>query len=60
MGLSVIKNAGVDRKINFIESEALPALDQLLKDIKNEGSFDYAFVDADKDNYWNYHERLMT
>lgn len=26
---------------------------------KNEGSFDFAFVDADKDNYWNYHERLM-
>ncbi|KAK9208707.1 hypothetical protein WN944_001067 [Citrus x changshan-huyou] len=27
---------------------------------KNESSFDYAFVDADKDNYWNYRERLMT
>ncbi|PAL79570.1 hypothetical protein CEJ83_19910 [Acinetobacter baumannii] len=26
---------------------------------ENEGSFDYAFVDADKDNYCNYHERLM-
>ena len=26
---------------------------------ENEGSFDYAFVDADKVNYWNYHERLM-
>lgn len=25
----------------------------------NEGSFDFAFVDADKVNYWNYHERLM-
>lgn len=22
-------------------------------------SFDFAFVDADKVNYWNYHERLM-
>nr|KYP67530.1 Superkiller viralicidic activity 2-like 2 [Cajanus cajan] len=22
-------------------------------------SFDFAFVDADKDNYWNYHERLL-
>lgn len=25
----------------------------------NEGSFDFAFVDADKGNYWNYHERLV-
>ncbi|KAJ4708595.1 Caffeoyl-CoA O-methyltransferase [Melia azedarach] len=59
MGLPVMKRAGVDHKINFIESEALPALDQLLKDSENEGSFDYAFVDADKVNYWNYHEKLM-
>lgn len=22
-------------------------------------SFDFAFVDADKGNYWNYHERLV-
>jgi hypothetical protein len=26
---------------------------------KNEGSFDFGFVDADKVNYWNYHERMM-
>ncbi|KAG4391632.1 hypothetical protein GLYMA_05G223400v4 [Glycine max] len=25
----------------------------------NKESFDFAFVDADKDNYWNYHERLL-
>ena len=25
----------------------------------NEGTFDFAFVDADKDNYENYHERLI-
>jgi len=30
----------------------------LLQD-SNKDSFDFAFVDADKDNYWNYHERLL-
>lgn len=30
----------------------------LLQDA-NEESFDFAYVDADKVNYWNYHERLM-
>ncbi|KAG2712962.1 hypothetical protein I3760_04G151000 [Carya illinoinensis] len=40
-------------------SEALPALDQLLQNPENEGSFDFAFVDADKANNWNYHERMM-
>ncbi|KAG6658320.1 hypothetical protein CIPAW_04G152700 [Carya illinoinensis] len=59
IGLPIIKKAGVADKIHFIESEALPALDQLLQNTENEGSFDFAFVDADKGNYWNYHERMM-
>ncbi|GMY36240.1 probable caffeoyl-CoA O-methyltransferase At4g26220 isoform X2 [Fagus crenata] len=59
IGLPVIKKAGVENKIDYIESEALPVLDQLLQNHENEGSFDFAFVDADKINYWNYHERLM-
>ncbi|KAF5748509.1 hypothetical protein HS088_TW04G00464 [Tripterygium wilfordii] len=59
MGLPVIKRAGVEHKIDFIESEAVPVLDQLLEHPGNEGGFDFAFVDADKENYWNYHERLM-
>ncbi|XP_057420933.1 probable caffeoyl-CoA O-methyltransferase At4g26220 isoform X2 [Lotus japonicus] len=25
----------------------------------NVGTFEFAFVDADKHNYWNYHERLV-
>ncbi|XP_020873702.1 probable caffeoyl-CoA O-methyltransferase At4g26220 isoform X1 [Arabidopsis lyrata subsp. lyrata] len=60
IGLPVIKKVGVEHKIDFRESEALPALDELLNDQKaNEGGFDFAFVDADKVNYWNYHERLI-
>ncbi|KAL8160832.1 hypothetical protein V2J09_012321 [Rumex salicifolius] len=59
IGLPVIKKSGVEHKINFIESKALPILDQLLQDESKIGSFDFAFVDADKNNYWNYHERLM-
>ncbi|XP_061347573.1 probable caffeoyl-CoA O-methyltransferase At4g26220 isoform X2 [Gastrolobium bilobum] len=55
IGLPFIKKAGVEHKIDFMESPALPVLDELLQD----GTFDFAFVDADKHNYWNYHERLL-
>ncbi|CAA7033438.1 unnamed protein product [Microthlaspi erraticum] len=58
MGLEFIKNAGVDHKINFIQSDCLQALDKMLsEDPKPE--FDFAFVDADKPDYANIHERLM-
>ncbi|PWA80392.1 S-adenosyl-L-methionine-dependent methyltransferases superfamily protein [Artemisia annua] len=59
IGRPIIQKAGVEHKIDFIESQALPALDKLLENPKNVGSFDYAFVDADKINYINYHERIM-
>ncbi|KAI3842423.1 hypothetical protein MKW92_022597 [Papaver armeniacum] len=44
IGLPFFKKAGVEHKVEFP---------------KNEGSFDYAFIDADKDNYVHYHERLL-
>ncbi|KAL0426930.1 UNVERIFIED_CONTAM: putative caffeoyl-CoA O-methyltransferase [Sesamum latifolium] len=59
IGLPVIEKAGVKHKINFIESQALPVLDQLLGDPANKETFDFAFVDADKENYKNYHERVL-
>ncbi|KAF8034061.1 hypothetical protein BT93_C0364 [Corymbia citriodora subsp. variegata] len=59
MGLPIIKKAGVEHKIDFIESKALQALDKIVQNPDSEGSFDFAFVDADKVNYWNYHERLL-
>uniref|UniRef100_A0A0E0DXM0 tricin synthase n=1 Tax=Oryza meridionalis TaxID=40149 RepID=A0A0E0DXM0_9ORYZ len=59
LGLPSIEKAGVAHKIDFREGPALPVLDQLLEEEGNHGSFDFVFVDADKDNYLNYHERLM-
>ncbi|OWM83199.1 hypothetical protein CDL15_Pgr011881 [Punica granatum] len=59
IGFPIMQKAGVAHKINFIESQALPVLDKLLEDKENEGRFDFAFVDADKENYLGYHERLM-
>ncbi|KAK7251485.1 hypothetical protein RIF29_34734 [Crotalaria pallida] len=59
IGLPFIKNAGVEHKIDFVESPALLVLDKLLEDPANEGTFDFGFIDADKNNYWNYHERLI-
>lgn len=59
LGLPCIEKAGVAHKIDFREGPALPVLDALLEDERNHGSFDFVFVDADKDNYLNYHERLM-
>ncbi|KVI08994.1 hypothetical protein Ccrd_012617 [Cynara cardunculus var. scolymus] len=54
IGLPIIEKAGVAHKIDF-----LPLLDQMINDVKFHGSFDFIFVDADKDNYLNYHKRLI-
>ncbi|XP_061352648.1 probable caffeoyl-CoA O-methyltransferase At4g26220 [Gastrolobium bilobum] len=59
VGLPVIKKAGVEHKIDFIESPALPILDKLLEDPANLGTYEFAFIDADKENYVNYHERII-
>ncbi|MQI32383.1 SAM-dependent methyltransferase, partial [Escherichia coli] len=48
VGLPFIQKAGVEHKINFINGDALSALNDLIDD-KQEGSFDYVFVDADKE-----------
>ncbi|KAF8013041.1 hypothetical protein BT93_I1033 [Corymbia citriodora subsp. variegata] len=58
LGLPVIQKAGVAHKIDFREGPALPVLDQLIQDGKH-GTFDFIFVDADKDNYLNYHKRVI-
>ncbi|KAL2519706.1 putative caffeoyl-CoA O-methyltransferase [Abeliophyllum distichum] len=57
-GLPCIEKAGVAHKIQFIESDAMTILKDFLSN-GEEGSFDFAFVDADKENYINYHEELL-
>ncbi|KAK4724335.1 hypothetical protein AABB24_037101 [Solanum stoloniferum] len=59
IGLPIIEKAGVSHKIDFREGPALPLLDQLLEDKNNHGTYDFIFVDADKDNYINYHKRII-
>ncbi|KAJ9709841.1 hypothetical protein PVL29_001356 [Vitis rotundifolia] len=59
IGVPFIKKAGVEHKINFIQSDAMSVLNDLIADGKEEGTLDFAFVDADKENYLNYHELLL-
>ncbi|XP_052185256.1 flavonoid 3',5'-methyltransferase-like [Diospyros lotus] len=59
MGLQFIKKAGVEHKIDFVQSDALTVLNNLLTKEKQEGAFDFAFVDDDKENYMSYHELLL-
>ncbi|KAK4488767.1 hypothetical protein RD792_004552 [Penstemon davidsonii] len=57
-GLPFIEKAGVAHKIQFISSDAITVIKEFL-DNGEEGTFDFAFVDADKENYINYHEELL-
>lgn len=52
-------DAGVARKMELRIAPALETLDELLRDPENQGSFDFAFIDADKTNYDNYYERCL-
>jgi len=50
--------AGVSGKIELHLAPATETLDRLIRD-GQQGTFDFAFIDADKENYENYFERAL-
>jgi predicted O-methyltransferase YrrM len=52
------KEAGVESKIELRLAPALETLDGCLK-ASEAGSYDLAFIDADKSNYSGYYERIL-
>jgi len=50
--------AGVESKIDLILGSAVETLDRLIEEGRSE-SYDFAFIDADKQNYAAYYERAL-
>lgn len=53
------REAGVSSKIDLHLAPAVQTLNDLMRRKADIGSFDFAFIDADKENYDNYYEYCM-
>jgi predicted O-methyltransferase YrrM len=53
------KEAGVSSKIDLYLAPAIQTLDELLKRRDESGTYDFAFIDADKQNYVDYYDRCL-
>ncbi|XP_013392051.1 probable caffeoyl-CoA O-methyltransferase 2 [Lingula anatina] len=53
------KEAGIDHKIDLRIAPAVETLNKLV-DAGEGGTYDFAFIDADKENYLKYYELCMT
>jgi predicted O-methyltransferase YrrM len=51
--------AGVEQKVDLYLAPALQTLDRLIAH-GQAATYDFAFIDADKQNYWGYYERALT
>jgi predicted O-methyltransferase YrrM len=58
IGKRAWERAGVAHKIDLKLAPATDTLDKLIADGQS-GSYDFAFIDADKPNYLNYYERCL-
>ena len=57
IGKKYWKKAGVEERIDLRIAPGIETLDGLIEDETNLETFDFAFIDADKENYIEYYER---
>ena len=60
MGRPFWEQAGVASKIDVRIGPAIESLDAILADESTHGTFDFGYVDADKENYPGYCDRILT
>jgi predicted O-methyltransferase YrrM len=53
------EKAGVVEKIDLRLGPAVDSLDTLMQENGHQGAYDFAFIDADKENYDAYYERCL-